>query len=101
MSRTQNLESWALDTQPGWELYSSQESEASMVPCSLEVPVTQRTVPRPTTPINTAPILVPETPEMSRIERITAMLEEERYTTFVHKLRDGREMHLAFRIYDA
>jgi hypothetical protein len=96
-TRAEILANWTHDRQPGWEMYSSQGSEVSVVPCSLEVPLTQV---ENTTPNMTAPILIPETPEMTKIQRITKRLEEDKYTVFVHKMADGRTMHLAFCLYD-
>jgi hypothetical protein len=97
VSKAEIRENWPHDTQPGWDMYSSQESDVSRVPCSLDVPLSQY----PTSPILTGrSVVVPETPPMSRIEHITKNLEEEGYTVYVHRMADGKFMHLAFQIYD-
>lgn len=99
MCKAEIRANWPHDAQPGWDMYSSQGSDVSRVPCSLEVPLTQ--IEGPQSPILTGRgIVVPETPPMSRIEHITKNLEEEGYTVYVHKMANGKTMHLAFQIYD-
>lgn len=93
-----NAENWPHDRQPGFSQYSD-DSDASMVPCSLEVPLSQDEY------------LVPETPQSTQssrkeeredqIKQVTAFLESKGYTSFTHKTRFGgatRTMHLAFRM---
>lgn len=76
-------------------MYSSQESDVSRVPCSLDVQLTQ------CSPILTGrSVVVPETPPMGRIEHLTKNLEEEGYTVYTHRMANGRLMHLAFQIYE-
>ncbi len=94
-----NAENRPHDRQPGFSQYSD-DSDASMVPCSLEVPLIQE-----------CEYLVPETPQSTQssrkearenqIKKMTAFLESKGYTSFTHKTRFGgatRTMHLAFRM---
>lgn len=99
-TRAEIRANWTHDTQPGWDLYSSQDSNVSRVPCSLDVPLSQ--MEDPGSPILTGrSVVVPETPPMSRIEHLTKNLEEEGYTVYVHRMANGKLMHLAFQIYEA
>lgn len=88
-----NLENWPHDRQPNASQYS--DSDVSMVPCSLGVPLTQESE------------YVPETPESTQpsneelIKKMTAYFELNGYTSFTHKTKFGgatRTMHLAFRM---
>jgi hypothetical protein len=97
ISKAEMRENWPHDTQPGWDMYSSQDSDVSRVPCSLDVQLTQDAG----SPILTGrSVVVPETPPMGRIEHLTKNLEEEGYTVCTQRMADGRLMHLAFQIYD-
>lgn len=126
------LENWPHDRQPGWSQYSesSQNSQTSRVPSSLNVILTQED-PKPFDPTRDpkmSEVLIPETPEseqdgvksenerqsdlihhMSKEEReaqirqITEFLEKFKYTVFKHEMKVGdhvRTMHLAFLMYD-
>ena len=93
-----SAENWPHDRQPDFSQYSD-DSDASMVPCSVEMPLTQ------------VEYLVPETPQSTQssrkeeredqIKQVTAFLESRGYTSFTHKTKFGgttRIMHLAFHI---
>ena len=113
-SKRQLRRDWQHDTQYGWDMFSSQESDVSRVPCSLEVPMTQ-VEPTPFDPPRNTQTVVPETPgsqfesqtteadetedRKSRIEHITKNLQEDGYTVFTHKMQDGKIMHLALHVY--
>lgn len=93
-----SAENWPHDRQPDFSQYSD-DSDASMVPCSVEMPLTQ------------VEYLVPETPQSTQssrkeeredqIKQVTAFLESRGYTSFTHKTKYGgttRIMHLAFHM---
>jgi hypothetical protein len=106
-----SAENWPHDRQPDFSQYSD-DSDASMVPCSVEMPLTQVEYLVPETPQSTqVEYLVPETPQSTQssrkeeredqIKQVTAFLESRGYTSFTHKTKFGgttRIMHLAFHI---
>jgi hypothetical protein len=86
---------WPHETPYGWDMCSQE----SIVPCSLEVPLTQESP--PDSPILTGRrILVPETPQQTKIDYISKNMQDEGYTVYTNKMADGKIMHMAFRIYD-
>lgn len=107
-TKRQTRRDWQHDTQYGWDMYSSQDSDISRVPCSQpesqeDIPVTQvQRVPFDPPNFHNRVIVVPDTPTDEpepKIEKISKDLEEEGYTVMQHKMQDGRIMHLAFKLY--
>lgn len=104
-----NVENWPHDRQPNASQYSD-DSDASRVPCSLDVHLAQGEPPEshalvpetpPSTPSNGRSKLSKE--EAEQIERVTTLLESQGYTVFTHKTNHGgarKTMHLAFLMYD-
>ena len=98
-TREEVLANWQHDTQPGWEMYSSQDSEVSIVPCSLDVPLTQLEEPQSPTPTGES-VLVPETPRKTRINRITREMEDDGYIVVMHEHSNGKIVHMMMKVYE-
>ena len=102
------IENWQHDRQPGWEDYPS-DSDKSVVPCSLGVPLTPSASPARKDP--KARIVVPETPtptpNSTRVrtgeaerQQVMEYLQEKGFTSFAHDMAGtNRTMLLAFKIY--
>lgn len=106
-------ENWPHETPYGWDMVSSQESDKSRVPCSLDVPLTQVDEAQKEEPESFSPILgkrrilVPETPPLTSQEEIQAAIEttgkwlqERGFTAYEHTLADGKIMQMAYKIYE-
>lgn len=113
MSKAEMRENWPHETPYGWDMVSSQESDASKAPCSLDVPLTQveeenTEESQPFSPIlGKRRILVPDTPPhtsqeeiLAEIERTGKKLREGGFTAYEHPMADGKIMQIAYRIYD-
>jgi hypothetical protein len=105
------IDNWQHDRQPGWDDYPS-DSDKSVVPCSLGVPLTPHSSPASKDP--KAKILVPETPKSIRAlqsqmgnaeaeaerQQVMEFLKEKGFTSFAHEMAGTkRTMLLAFKIY--
>lgn len=113
MTKTEMRENWPHETPYGWDMVSSQGSDASRAPCSLDVPLTQVEEEQveeksPFSPLlGKRKILVPDTPPLSSqeemlaaIERAAKKLRECGFTAYEHPMADGKIMQMAYKIYD-